>query len=375
MRAFLAGILSVVSATAASAQLPTIYATRPGQVVQLSDLNGDGDYLDSGEVATFASGISGTLGAIATDGDDLFFISNTTGAPGSIYRVRDLNGDGDAFDFGEVTLYAQVSGATLVGLIASGGSLYSADSVTGQLYRFVDLNQDGDAFDFDEVTVAATGLSGLVALAAMPDGAILVAMSSNAVPVRILQDRDGDGDFLEFAENITYGENFPAGVDIACTRPDLSFLARGTDNRVLKLQDLTGDGDILDFGEVVDYAAAFGTPSKLTGTADDLFVATSDGNLWRLHDSNGDGDCLDFGEVILVAQGLAGVGGLVAIPGESCLAGDADGNGVVSLADVPAFVNGLLGLGPAIDPCRLDVNHDGTVDGRDVAGLTRRLVP
>lgn len=368
--------LSLLAATA-QAQLPTLYASRPGQIVRLADLNGDGDYLDFDEVLTYATGLSGSLGACAARGNGLLVVSNSAGL-GSIYQVQDLNGDGDALDFGEVTLFAQVPGTTLVGLACLDDACYSVDSITGSLYRFEDLNQDGDALDFAETTIVGNGLSGAVSIAAMPGGPLLVAMSSSAVPVRILQDRNGDGDFFDFAENITYAENFAAGADLACLSATISFLTRASDGKVLRLQDLTGDGDSLDFGEVVEYAVGIGSASKVAIAGDDVFVAAADtqGNLWRLHDSNLDGDALDFGEVRFVAQGLTQVGGLTAvIVTSTCLAGDADGDGAVSMADVPGFVNGLLGVGGTVDSCRLDTNQDGLVDGRDVGGLVRRLVP
>lgn len=54
------------------------------------------------------------------------------------------------------------------------------------------------------------------------------------------------------------------------------------------------------------------------------------------------------------------------------LAGDQDCNGSITMADVPGFVNYVL-LG--VPSCRADMNHDGRVDGLDVAGFKSAMLP
>ena len=55
---------------------------------------------------------------------------------------------------------------------------------------------------------------------------------------------------------------------------------------------------------------------------------------------------------------------------------DIDGDGLVDDFDIIAFVNVLLGtpLNPDHIP-RADQNHDGAIDGRDIAPFTHALAP
>jgi hypothetical protein len=219
-----------------------------------------------------------------------------------------------------------------------------------------------------------------VALAVRPDGCVLVAQNLSAVPVRILCDRNGDGSFLGFAENISYAENAAPGAGLCATSDVLSYLARPAAGEVALLRDLNGDGDVLDAGEIVQYAAPIAAATRLAcDGGGSLLVAAADaaGTVYRVRDRNGDGDAMDAGEVLAVADGLTSVGGIAVRSDSSppaCLRGDLNTDGQVTLADAVPLASALLA--PAgTEPCRADVNADGAIDGRDIAAFVDILVP
>lgn len=361
---------------------PNVFVSRPGEVVRLSDLNGDGDYLDSGERLSYCAGLPAASGAIATTPSALFVAR--TDQP-IVLRAADLNGDGDALDANEVTLYAEWAGGSPAPTFsavagAADGVLYVADSANGRLLRLEDTNGDGDALDFGELLVVGDGLTSPVSLAVRPDGCVLVAQNLSAAPVRILRDRNGDGDFFDFAENLGYAESMSPGSGLAATGPWSSFLARPATGDVMKLHDLTRDDDALDAGEVVLHAANMASATHLAADgATALYVAATDapGTVYRVEDSNADGDALDIGEVIPVAEGItmpAGIAVAIAPTVPSCVGGDLNADGSVTPMDAPLLANTLIDPTGA-EMCRADANDDGLLDGRDVAAFVAILLP
>ncbi len=356
----------------ARAQDAALFVSQPGQVLRLGDLNVDGDYFDFAEKATYATGLPSAVGALVWKDQALYVVGTSTA---TIYRVQDLNGDGDAMDFAEVSLFAQLiiqPTPAFVGLaMNSDGSLLTLDSVSGTLYRIADSNGDGDALDAGEVLQIASNLSNPLAITVRPDGRLLVALQSATVPVRILRDLDGDGDFFDFAENISYAESIAAGNDLVALDLRTAFMTRSSEGRVMMLQDLTGDDDVLDVAEIIPFAEGLPTPAKTALAVDgDLLVACQDpgGSIYRLQDLNDDGDALDFAERIVVADGVTQVGGMVFVapPAVGCLKGDVDGNSAVNNADIVPMVDILLGNVIPPDPCPADTNNDGLLDGRDI---------
>lgn len=368
----LGAALSLVSIAPAGAQDTALYASRPTQILKLADLNADGDFFDFAEIAEYAAGLPAGLGAIVNSGDDVYVVDGPTA---SIYLIRDLNADGDALDFAEVLLYAQLvvqPTPSLVGLaIDADGALLSMDSASASLFRAADLNADGDALDANESMQVATALSGPVAIAVRPDGRLLAALQNAAIPIRILEDNTADGDYFDFAENISYAEDVPAGSHLVTVDDRLAFLARPAEGRVMKLHDWTGDDDVLDFAEIVPYAEGLPSPARLAlDGAGGLFVACQNpgGSIYRLRDLNADGDVLDFAEAIVVVEGITQIGGLtfVSPPVAACLKGDVDDNDSVSTADIAPFVNILLGIVIPADACPADTNNDGQINGLDI---------
>ncbi|HKQ48475.1 MAG TPA: dockerin type I domain-containing protein [Phycisphaerae bacterium] len=368
----LGAIFILASIAPAGAQEGPLYASRPTQILKLTDLNADGDFLDFAEIAEYAAGLPAGLGAIVNSGDDLYVVDGPTA---SIYRLRDLNADGDALDFAEVLLYAQLvvqPTPSLVGLaLDTEGGLFTLDSASASLYRAADLNADGDALDANEFMQIATGLSSPAAIALRPDGRFLAALNNATTPIRILRDLTADGDYFDFAENISYAEDVPAGSDLVAVDDHLAYFSRTTEGRLMKLHDWTGDDDVLDFAEILPFAEGLPSPARLAlEGANGLFVACQNpgGSLYLLRDLNADGDALDFAEAIIVAESLTQVGGLtyVSPPIAACLKGDADGNDAVNTADITPMVNILLGTVVPADPCPADTNSDGQLNGLDV---------
>lgn len=371
-------LLAVVSP--AWAQTNALYLSRPGQILRLDDLNSDGDYLDFAEKATYAAGLPMNLGAMVKMADALYVVDVNTA---SIHVVRDLNGDGDALDFAEVLLYVQLSNTMapmFVGLTKiAGGDLLTIDPSSASLYRVADLNGDGDAFDSGELTTIAGSLTSPLAIATRPDGRLLVTLQSAAIPIRILQDHTEDGDYFDFAENISYAENSLPGSDLVVVDDFLSLLSRTAEGKVMKLQDLTRDSDVLDFSEIVAFAEGLPSPARLVFDGDgDLLVACQNpgGSIYRLSDLNDDGDSMDFAEAVVIAEGATQVGGMVFVapPQAGCIKGDADGNSTVNTLDIVPIVDILLGNAIPPDPCPADTNNDGLLDARDIKPFIELLL-
>jgi len=373
-------LLLGLPAAGSSGQAPTLFAAQAGQVIRLVDADQDGDYLDFNEVNAYATGLSANLPAVGLRGASILVVDATQS---TIIELLDLNGDGDCLDAGEVRTFADLSGFVQAGSLRgiachADGTLVTADSAAAILYRAADLNTDGDALDAGEVLPVADGLSNCAAAAFRPDGLILASVQLLAAPVRILRDRNGDGDYFDFAENISYLEDVSPGSSLSVVSDRLSFLLRPSDGRVLRLYDATNDGDALDFGEVSDWAEGWSAATAMVHDGRALYIASSTppGRIHRVADLNADADALDFGESILVAEGLGLVSALTAQSLVApCVAGDLNADSLVDFSDVTPFANALLGLPPAPPLCRADMNQDARLDGLDVAPFVDLLVP
>jgi hypothetical protein len=147
-----------------------VVAFNSGQVHMLRDTNGDGDALDVGENLTHTpSDIVQVEGIAPREGGGYYAGSWFNDA---IYCVRDLNNDGDAFDVGEVLTYADNFFGSFNnpwGIAAvPGGDLLVANSAAANVLALRDLNNDGDAFDIGELLVFADGIAAPVDVVAMP---------------------------------------------------------------------------------------------------------------------------------------------------------------------------------------------------------------
>jgi hypothetical protein len=190
------------------------------------DVTGDGDFNDAGEIRTIA-----TLGGSQADGGDLALDASGRAAyayydtSSDLLRVAyDRSGDGDFADTvgGNPELFTVTSAAAIscMGVTFDDGARLTMiwDAGSGpQLAR--DANADGDFADAGEVIA----LAATPALACDVDGDPAgggLALAHDADQLRLLYDRDDDGTFVGAAEDLVLA---PPG---AGNRP-LSIRQRG----------------------------------------------------------------------------------------------------------------------------------------------------
>lgn len=204
--------------------------------------------------------------------------------------------------------------------------LVAIDTDSDSVWRLADLNQDGDYLDAGEVTSLYSDTVGPFAwtspssIAADPWGTVFVGDVSNDA-IYAMRDQNGDGDAVDAGEvrvffDLTNASGLPMqqsqglGVDsggvvfVACSNPSGNI-----GDTILRLQDLNGDGDANDLGEAsVFYAIAgsaavnsFSIPTKVQVGLDGAVYFTDVGSglgqrgVWRLFDGNGNGS-IDAGE-------------------------------------------------------------------------------
>lgn len=369
------GAALALSVTRAAPAIDEVYMLRPPGVWRLIDLNDDGDFFDFGESSPYAVNLPANSRDIIAS-DHALYVS---GGNPTILLIRDLNGDGDALDFGEVQTFLNDTALTTAGAMVDlePGGLLVMDESSTTLHLVRDLNDDGDALDAGERVTAATGLPPIRHLARRPDGKILAATTFSATPVIILDDRNGDGDYDDYAEALSYVESEFPGSGLLIESNSRSFLASSQLNRIWLLDDWTGDDDALDFGELRPFAEGVNLPADLCRGSRGLYVVTrlERDTLFLLQDLNDDGDALDVGEGISVFSGLPGITAIACpldVVNSDCLAGDMNADGVVSTADIPSFASALI-TGISSELCRSDLNQDGATDGRDIPGFIAQM--
>ncbi len=254
-----------------------------------------------------------------------------------------MNGDGDANDDGEARLW--FSSANAGGLpfvtpngVAEGadGALYLVNAgviagpVDDVVYRTVDLNGDGDANDAGEATVWLD-LQTLDAKSSAFDinfaGDVAYVSDTNGTgpdTIYRIEDLDGDGVIEAGEAKVFISDSNAFGVQLDLTHAvqgdsvltlELTAGAGGLAH-VYRLTDLNGSGDIDQAAEAVEvwntgllpagfeYSVGFSIAAAENG---DVAVTSNGGaanqrNVVRLSDLNGDGDYLDAGETILAAS-------------------------------------------------------------------------
>ncbi len=376
-----AGALALGGAPAA-ADAPPVYLTEGPRVWLLRDLNADGDYFEFTEVLLYAETPNAAWGAIADSADGLCAV-NQNGS--DVSRFRDLNGDGDALDAGERRVFVQAGGRMFTQIAArAGGGLWLFDATASTLLRAIDLNGDGDADGFGELLPVWTAGGAVSRIAPRPDGRLLIGLATAGSSVRLLHDRNGDGDFLDFAENLPYVENRPGCADLAVIDDRTALLLSEEPNRTIyRLFDRTGDDDCLDAAEFVVFSPPLlnaGARFALLSAdpASMLLLRPAAGDLLRIADANGDDDALDYNEVQSVAVGLTlTASSALAVLRDAttpCLAGDLDADGVVTSGDARLLAEVLLGRTVPPEPCRSDVNGDGMWNGSDVQAFAAVLL-
>jgi hypothetical protein len=329
------------------------------QIVLTRDPNGDGDADDAGEATSYfdASNASGLIDpttnvfTLHQAGDRSVFAGD--GDTDAVYRLRDLNGDGDANDAGEAATWfseaGNASGFTLPtpnGLAEDkDGAIYVvnagvASRPADRVYRTMDLNGDGDADDAGESSVwldltAVSAVSSAFEIEIVDGVAFIADQNGGAVDtVWRAEDLNDDGDANDVGEvtpfitdanpfGVTIGLTIAAGT-LGLYVTEWFDFSVGHVDKIFRLADLDDDGLIDDALEAVEvwnesvlppgflFDVGFGLAA---GPGDDLMLAlnaSTDGgrSMVRLSDRNGDGDYLDAGETSIWGSAL-GLGGFV----------------------------------------------------------------
>lgn len=315
---------------------------RKDQILLLQDIDGNGTASSDHETTVFfdsdnASGLTDPTANIFTihqASDKSVYAGD--GTTDTVYRLRDLNNDGDAQDESEASVWFSADNAAGFSTVTpngihegSDGAIYIANagvSSTPQdaIYRTVDLNGDGDANDEGEATLwldVQTIVDTAVPFDLSFDGNVAylsdLAGAATDVIYRI-EDVNGDGTIQqdEVTEFISDDMSFGAPVDIAnATAIDGSlytltwFPSGGEILKLFRLTDLDGSGQIDDADEAVEVWNADALPEGFNAEIGFSVAADEDGNVVltgndfggnshviSLSDLNGDGDFLDAGE-------------------------------------------------------------------------------
>ncbi|MBL0871095.1 MAG: hypothetical protein IBJ18_11015 [Phycisphaerales bacterium] len=205
-------------------------------VFRLRDLSGNFDCNDAGELEAYCN--AGPLGPgnttyspqeiVFSGGFGFVRESNTTAGFPGVWKLQDLNNDGDCNDAGEfVSFWTSALAGVAPGsgfameidpIRPAGGTFgqgfYTYQVATGavdQIVRLRDLNTDGDCNDADEaVLVYSSNESGfsILDIVALSDGSLLVVDNSGKKIYR-LRDTSGDGLFSA-DERTVFFANTPA---------------------------------------------------------------------------------------------------------------------------------------------------------------------
>jgi hypothetical protein len=298
----LAVLLFLPSPSPASTFYVCEYVT--GDIYQLTDLNNDGDARDFGEVSLYGNGLKNPLSLALWSGG--VYASQYTHQ--NITSFHDANNDGDALDPLERTTYAELPSATLnTGLaVSSAGHLFSANYGSGTVSRSSELNNDGDALDINETTPYASGLTGSFGMA-FSDDALYVA-EYGAGRISVIRDKNNDGDGSDANERTLYTPDgsLSGAFDIVPDGTGGFYVSRYTGS-IIHIVDVNSDGDCLDTGELLSYAndPLLSGIMGLTRAGDSIVTVNYlTGAIYWIEDLNHDGDALDSEEVRLYATGF-----------------------------------------------------------------------
>lgn len=259
--------------------------------------------------------------------DRSVFISD--GDTDSVYHLNDRNGDGDANDAGEAKVWFSAANAGGFSTVTPNGvsqgrdgAIYITNAGTGSappdmIYRTVDKNGDGDANDAGEATVWAD-LQKVISTSVpfditfVGDVAYVSDLTGAAEDViHRLEDKNGNG-VVEGNEITTFAlesQAFGAPIDIAIDSQDGSILALtwtasgGNPHRLYRLTDVNGDGKIDQQAESVEVWNSSYLPEGFSQAAGFSVSASSNGqialavngsggttkNVYLLTDYDGDG--------------------------------------------------------------------------------------
>ena len=253
-------------------------------VYRLIDTNDDGDANDKGESTLWFSEADNAAGftlptpnGIAEGADGAIYIVNagvSSRPSDAIYRTEDLNGDGDANDEGEATMWLDLSEfvptSSPYDLSFIGDRGYLIDPSGGaedSIYTFRDDDGSGtiDAGEFS-VFATKTDTGAPIDFTAAADGESMVVWEwldrdTGVYSVVRLEDLDGSGSIDQPNETVEIWNTneLPgvfdtfAGFSIAATgNGQIALTSNASDasgDNVYILTDLNGDGDYFDTGE------------------------------------------------------------------------------------------------------------------------------
>ena len=302
---------------------------RKDQLVLLQDINGDGTSASPGETNVFfdagnASGLEAptqSITGVFQAGDGMVYFGDAE--TDNVVKLYDLNGDRDAQDPREASLWFGEANAEALPVKApngihqdAGGAIYISYAGLGSVYRTADLNGDGDAMDAGEATVwfdfHSVGLNGIPFSFNFHGDTAFISNLTDPTVGSLLRIKDADQD-----GTITQGEVDPfvstwpdtsSDANIVAVTADQSSLicltwypARGNELKLHRLQDLDGSGKVDASGEIteiwttknlpVDAVADVGFSLTTNSNGDVLLAAngfSGDASVLRLVDADGD---------------------------------------------------------------------------------------
>lgn len=202
-------------------------------------------------------------------GDVLYGINSGAGsAPlDFVFRAEDLNADGDANDVGELTVvYDSTAGSVNIAVPfalayePSTGDLFASDVNPDAIYRLTDLDQNGDYYGVGEVVTVYTGahatspgLSNANRIRVAPDGSLLVN-DATLDAIILLRDLNLNGSYDDTNEATIFADQSgnPFGVpsnqfDIQVDENGVVFACENSAfDGIVRYEDLNSDGDAND---------------------------------------------------------------------------------------------------------------------------------
>ncbi|MBK8974547.1 MAG: hypothetical protein IPM29_01340 [Planctomycetes bacterium] len=337
-----ASLLAAASAAPVAAQFPQRFPLERSLdllvvdsdydgVWRKSDFNQDRDYDDPGEIAPYYNDSIGSIAltnptCIATGPLGVAYLADST--VDIVLALRDLDGDGDALNPGEHTVFfTSVSNASgIVMASASGitvdaiGNVFvAAANVSGGgqdcIIKLTDLNLDGDADDVGESSLycvipnssGALGDSIPTKVVVGPTGDLFYSDVGTGTAVARgvyrLHDGNGNGNCNDPGEVTPYwmppalGNAFYWG--LAVDRTGVFYLTDHGNEQIWRGQDLNFDNRIDATEETLFYSTAGSTWWDVVIREDGVVIVCEDqtpDRLVALQDLTGDGDALDPNE-------------------------------------------------------------------------------
>ena len=326
----------------------------------------------------------------------------------NVYRLIDFNDDGDVQDAGESFVFADVTNLSLFSFAFPTGAAFdslnrmhivNAGNGFGndRVFRLLDLNGDGDAQDADEITEYVGepffgpgngSFSPQEIFFDENDVLYLRNSSTNLHGVWRFEDLDANGRADDAGEATIYFNSTNAsgvvtsagfGLEPDRVRPRSMYYlqtATGAVDQLYRLTDANDDGDAQDAGEAVmvwstNEAGFTNIDVVCLYTGDVLITDNSTKRIILLHDA--DNNDLFDNATERTNFFTAATTTVVDIRQMSILPvlGDINRDGVRDAADIPAFVDVLVDIDSnPFHRIASDVNRDGATDGRDINIMT-----